>query len=379
MRTQLINERRTAIPYLEPCAAGPDAPEKITLEALPLVMGRDESADLQIDSGRVSRQHAAISLDGTSYLIRDLGSTNGTFVNGARIDEAKLSSGDMLAIADVEFTFCIPGDELNRATATQVLEDDHRHEAAIADPWEVVRQIRCLHEMLAGRAIATHYQAIIDLETNETLGFGARDCEPETPQIELSLISSLEGPLTDRLYAMHRRQACENAKSLPAGVPLFVEIHSCELGGERMAESLGALRAALADNRPLIAVVPESATHSDQYLGELQRRLSGFGIEIACRSNGTELQRLVDNCHTVPKYVLVDASLLTSPRPNPKRQRLLDSFLRTARDRGIPVIAQGICNETDAQRCRELGCSFGQGPLYNRDLASEPEEAVCST
>ncbi len=378
MRTQIINERRSTIAYLEPCEVGPDAPDKITLDALPLVMGRDESADLLIDSGRVSRQHAAISCDGTDYRIRDLGSTNGTFVNGVRIDDSPLADGDMLVIADVEFTFCLPGSDLNRATATQMLDHGHHGETAVAEPWEIVRQIRCLHEMLARRTIASHYQAIVDLETGAVVGYEARDCEPETPQIELGLIRGLEGPLTDRLHAMQRRLACENARSLSEQIPLFVEIHASELGGERLAESLGALRVALGGGRPLVTVVPEGATHSGEYLGELQRRLDKFGIDIACRSNGTELAKLVDNCHSPPKYVMVDATLLVSPRPNPKRQRLLDKFMRTAGDRGIPVIAEGVSHQADANRCHELGCQFGQGPLYDRIQANTPAREVCN-
>jgi len=379
MRTQLINEHRNSVAYLEPCETGQAASEKILLYALPLVMGRDELADLQIDSGRVSRQHAAISRDGKIYRIRDLGSTNGTFVNGVRIDELPLSDGDMLVIADVEFTFCLPRGDLNRATATQMLDDDRQNSSTVAEPWEIVRQIRCLHEMLARRAITTRCQAIVDLETGEVAGYEARDCEPETPQIELGLISGLEGPLSDRLHAMQRRLACENAGSLPEQVPLFVTIHASELGGQRLAESLGTLRVALGDHRPLVAVIPEGATHSGQYLDKLQRRLADFGIAIACRSNGAELKRLVDNCHAPPKYVMVDATLLVSPRPNAKRQRLLTQFMSTSQDRGIPVIAEGIRREADAKHCRDLGCRFGQGPLYVRHPANALARAVCIT
>lgn len=49
------------------------------------VAGRDAGADIRIDSSGVSRRHASILVDGTSVAIRDLGSKNGTFVDGIRI------------------------------------------------------------------------------------------------------------------------------------------------------------------------------------------------------------------------------------------------------------------------------------------------------
>jgi pSer/pThr/pTyr-binding forkhead associated (FHA) protein len=80
-------------------------PEK-TFRILPGVartLGRATGADFIIDAPLVSRVHCRLTamLDG-SLEVRDLDSTNGTFINGARIETARLSPGDRLGIGRVE-------------------------------------------------------------------------------------------------------------------------------------------------------------------------------------------------------------------------------------------------------------------------------------
>jgi pSer/pThr/pTyr-binding forkhead associated (FHA) protein len=53
----------------------------------------------------VSRRHAVIALDGGGHVIRDQGSSNGTFVNGARVAEAPLRPGDEVSIGGTRFRF----------------------------------------------------------------------------------------------------------------------------------------------------------------------------------------------------------------------------------------------------------------------------------
>ena len=69
------------------------------------MIGRDESADFTVDSSRVSRKHVLLDRRESGYVLRDLESTNGTYVNGKRVSEDTLTDGDVIVIADFELTF----------------------------------------------------------------------------------------------------------------------------------------------------------------------------------------------------------------------------------------------------------------------------------
>jgi ABC transport system ATP-binding/permease protein len=65
-------------------------------------MGRATRADFVVDADLVSRLHCRISAGAAELEVLDLESTNGTFVNGARVDRALLRTGDRLGIGRVE-------------------------------------------------------------------------------------------------------------------------------------------------------------------------------------------------------------------------------------------------------------------------------------
>jgi ABC transport system ATP-binding/permease protein len=65
-----------------------------------MVMGRDAVNDIILNDLEISRRHAAITFRGGRYFVEDLGSTNGTFVNGRRVTVATpLKDGDLLDLA----------------------------------------------------------------------------------------------------------------------------------------------------------------------------------------------------------------------------------------------------------------------------------------
>lgn len=69
----------------------------------PKTVGRDEGNDLVLAHPEVSRRHARIERDGQGWRVVDLRSTNGTWVNGERIDAASVSIGDDVAFAGLRF------------------------------------------------------------------------------------------------------------------------------------------------------------------------------------------------------------------------------------------------------------------------------------
>jgi hypothetical protein len=72
-----------------------------------VVLGRAPDCDLPLDSARASRRHAEVRRKGDRFWVRDLGSTNGTFVNGVRVyGDQVLRPGDRIEIGDVLVTFC---------------------------------------------------------------------------------------------------------------------------------------------------------------------------------------------------------------------------------------------------------------------------------
>jgi pSer/pThr/pTyr-binding forkhead associated (FHA) protein len=73
------------------------------------VIGRRQDCDLMIPLGEISRKHCRIIRDGDSLRLEDLGSSNGTFVNGRRVQEATLEAGDTVQVGPVAFVVQIDG------------------------------------------------------------------------------------------------------------------------------------------------------------------------------------------------------------------------------------------------------------------------------
>jgi pSer/pThr/pTyr-binding forkhead associated (FHA) protein len=66
-------------------------------------IGRSSGAEFMVDAALVSRLHCRLTAGATQLQVRDLDSTNGTFVNGQRVAEATLNEGDRLGVGRVEF------------------------------------------------------------------------------------------------------------------------------------------------------------------------------------------------------------------------------------------------------------------------------------
>jgi pSer/pThr/pTyr-binding forkhead associated (FHA) protein len=83
------------------------APKQVRLKTLmpskPITIGRGEEADIVLNDPMSSRIHAAIRYWDDIFVVRDMGSSNGTLLNGKKIEVAKLVPGDVLKVGNTEF------------------------------------------------------------------------------------------------------------------------------------------------------------------------------------------------------------------------------------------------------------------------------------
>ncbi len=77
---------------------GPNSGSRFLLDGDLTTVGRHPSSDIFLDDVTVSRKHAEFVRDGNGFVVRDVGSLNGTYVNRERVDARSLSTGDEVQI-----------------------------------------------------------------------------------------------------------------------------------------------------------------------------------------------------------------------------------------------------------------------------------------
>jgi len=88
----------------------PDGQRKdVPLTTSTIVFGRRDDCDVRVALGPVSRRHCSVIVEDDTVTVKDLDSSNGTFVNGRRITEQALKAGDQLQVGGVTFIVQIDG------------------------------------------------------------------------------------------------------------------------------------------------------------------------------------------------------------------------------------------------------------------------------
>lgn len=83
---------------------------ELPIDAPRLVIGRGREADWWLAELTLSRTHAVFGYDAGGFFVQDLGSTNGTFVNGVRTARATLHDGDDLQVGKLQLRVVLPPD-----------------------------------------------------------------------------------------------------------------------------------------------------------------------------------------------------------------------------------------------------------------------------
>jgi pSer/pThr/pTyr-binding forkhead associated (FHA) protein len=121
------------------------ATRQVLLKPHENTLGRSAHNDVVVPSAEASRQHAVITVEAAFTTIRDVGSRNGTYVNGDRIESQVLVEGDIIRLGTHELKFIAGDQEFSRVEAQRIptvpgfppsLDRDHGNEHAPTMPDE---------------------------------------------------------------------------------------------------------------------------------------------------------------------------------------------------------------------------------------------------
>ena len=368
MRTKVLDAPSIAKPRLERAVGNGQPPELIELDRFPFTVGRSETCDYQIASTRVSREHAELTRQGEAFRVRDLQSTNGTFLNGQRINgEAPLRDGDLLVIADVEFCFCNRMQSAGRITVTKVMDAPPEDDSDTAVARDFVAAVRGLQESLLHRAARNRFQPIVNLTDGQTVGFEAVPRQPHSasPLPNSESLLAVECRLTERFQHVHRLIAAEQAAKMPAPVSLLLSLRPAEVGADALPYSLARLKSML-PGRSVIAGIPDSAVADIPYFRHFVERLRELGLKVAYDGFAAGHAQIKAHKSLAPDFLKLAPLLVRGIDRSSERQRQLRALVEAAGEIGSQLIVTGIHGENEAQTCRELGCCLAQGDHYGR-------------
>jgi EAL domain-containing protein (putative c-di-GMP-specific phosphodiesterase class I) len=353
------------LPYLEHFPEPGGLAQRITLERFPFRIGRSEKADFAIFSRRISKEHAQIcTVNGNEFSVQDLGSTNGTFVNGRRIQDSPLVNGDILHVAHKEFRFGW------HATVPLDVSTLGRTEAGgEAFPLSLLLGGKHLREMLSQHLVSAVFQPIVTLDSGlvmgyESLGRGIHAELTESPGELFDLAEKCE--LAAELSRTFRQVGVKEAAQLDSRLRLFFNLHPAEMPNDRLLGSLSEAQAILGEDRTIVLEVHENVVTDTATLQRLRTRLRQLGIGLAYDDFGSGQARLAELAEVPPDFVKLDMKLIRDVDQSRSRQDLVLALARLCANLGVQLIAEGIESHEEATTCLQLGCQFGQGYLFGR-------------
>jgi two-component system, NtrC family, sensor kinase len=120
---------------------GKDAGRHFTLDGERIVLGRDPNCDIPVVDHEVSRQHAAIVFEEGQAVLQDLGSSNGTFVNGKRVDRHLLQTSDRLQLGRSLLVYTTRANDTSTETTfeVEIVPTDHSEPSVANELSQIMR------------------------------------------------------------------------------------------------------------------------------------------------------------------------------------------------------------------------------------------------
>jgi EAL domain-containing protein (putative c-di-GMP-specific phosphodiesterase class I) len=331
---------------------------RLPLVALPCKVGRKTSLPICLPMASVSSTHAEFYLEGAALMVRDLGSTNGTFVNGKRVtDRQALREGDMVQFAEAVFKL------------SQRESDDVRSTFQMEDAGDMALALSQFDRMLTERAVTPHYQPIVKASEGrimayEVLGRG-RLFGLNLPSQMFRAAERLQ--MEAELSRLLRHEGIEQGGTGGDGPHLFVNTHPAELNDPAaLFSSLRQIRRrhpAL----PLTLEIHESAVAKGQTMKLVRSALDDLNMKLAYDDFGAGQSRLSELVEARPDFLKFDMHLIRAIDTAPaERQKLLAALVKMTSELKIKPLAEGVETQGEAEFCRAIGFDLFQGYYFGR-------------
>ncbi len=334
----------------------------IAIRSTPFCVGRRSDSSLRLAYSCVSKKHAELLIAQDELWIRDLGSTNGTYVNGEPVtSQVQLRTGDIVQFASVVFRVgrseC-KGEELTNIGT--IHEETYDHAVAMVQ----------LERLINERTVVPFFQPIVSLDSAsrpavayEVLGrshlFGLN-----SPKEMFKTASQLN--LETELSRVFRSQGLELAQHFESTIALFVNTHPAELSGPGLLTSLQELRVCAAD-RPLVLEIHEAAVTNSNMIRSLRDSLNDCCVQLAFDDFGAGQARLLELADVRPDFIKFDMKLIQGiHHAPPSRQQVVALLVRMVNELEITPVAEGVETEEDHEVLRQMGVQLGQGFYYGR-------------
>lgn len=347
----------------------------IVIDSDAFVIGRRPGVSLQVSSVRVSGRHAEILRVGDHLLIRDLGSTNGTFVNRRRVRQpTPIGDGDHIEIADLEFRL-----EYHRPQSDSVL--NLKKTAACVDTMESDWVLSQFDRLVRERDVTAYFQPLINLRDRTVIGYEALARSP-VPGLENPGIMFQAAQLLSReveLSLICRQRALEGAQQLPADARIFVNTHPLESPSVDLIPSIQGLQKQY-PHTPIVVEIHEAAIHDEYTMRETAKSLRDMNVEIAYDDFGAGQARLVELVKIPPDYLKFDMGLIRNiDKADSQQRRMLKMLVDMANDIPTITLAEGIETPAEADVCTELGFHLAQGYFFGRPMTATNAIAAVKT
>jgi EAL domain-containing protein (putative c-di-GMP-specific phosphodiesterase class I) len=343
-----------------------EAVRHVPIYSFPFRIGRRTDVSLSLIYKTVSGVHAEIVETSQGLVLRDLGSTNGTFVNGVRVDgQLPLAQNDLVQFADVPFRVRRQSSETGGMTvATRVCD----YALALVQ----------FDQLMSRRAVIPCFQPVVDLCNGQTVGYEALGRSAvfglEMPDAMFQAASQLD--LQVELSRMFRWEAVRASSGLEKPPHLFLNTHPAELSDPGLVEALQGLRN-VSPRQPITLEIHESAATDTFKMRGLQSALHDLDMKWAYDDFGAGQDRLVQLVECRPDFIKFDMALIRDiDRASASRQSMLETLVKMVLDLGIVALAEGIETASEGAACRQIGFQLAQGFYFGKPARASCFEAA---